>query len=904
MSEHADAMHLWSGFRDPPMEYRPGLRWWWPGGAVEVAELRRELAEMVDAGFGGAEIAMIRLAVPEAYDTSDGGVDDVFTDGFFRKVGQAIAAGGRLGMWVDYTLGSGWPFGGGHITPELASMELTSSFTDVSGPVELPFENVPADPAVQPPALNPETAAFSERIKDAFCNPDAEPSQEWRAGLSARRRLVTAVLVELADEQPGETSESSDAPTPGGIPGWTPPKPPTILRSESARVVAVEGDEPATISVPLGEWRLFALYAGPSGQRVSTGAGPGPRLVVNHLDAVAMASHLGHVGGRLFKVLDNESLGRPRSVFTDSLELDAWLPWCDDFVEQFEARRGYDIRPHLPVIKAAAQPGFVDYSGREVVTFEYGDADAGARIRNDYWTTVGELISERCYAQVAQWARDNGVLSRIQAHGAPANTSHVYGLADIPETEDLYAGSYDFYKVATSTARVLGRPLVSSETYAHPAQPYRLMPERLKQEADELLASGVGQIIYHGYPYVRSGLADPGWHPWARPICFAEHFNGRNPIWRHLRPGNDYIARMQYLVRRTEDAARVAILRSEDFYPMGRRVPELNVALFDAGHDFAYFDHSVLSRARVEDGRLVAPSGSTFDVLVVSTDRTLTPTMEANLARLVRDGLRIVDVGTGATAVANLGAALADVTPVLPILGPRPETLFFAERCAGHDRFLLLRNVGSDPVTAHIDAARLGELERWDPWSGERAEVELDEDGALRLALPGFASAVLRARPGAQTTRALSRAEKQRAVVDVDGPWTIRELDTGAEATVGALAPLPEIEPLAAAAGDIYYSATVEVEAPIVAIDLGQCRGVAELRVHGNLIGARVMRPYHFELPAAVPAGIHTIELTITVPLVNRMLVTAPPPENALFANRVPEALGLLGPVRVETSGE
>ena len=38
-------------------------------------------------------------------------------------------------MWIDYTFGRGWPFGGGSaITPELSAIELRFADTIVEGP--------------------------------------------------------------------------------------------------------------------------------------------------------------------------------------------------------------------------------------------------------------------------------------------------------------------------------------------------------------------------------------------------------------------------------------------------------------------------------------------------------------------------------------------------------------------------------------------------------------------------------------------------------------------------------------------------------------------------------------------------------------------------------------------------
>src|SRR5918992_454747 len=48
-------------FRDPPPSMRAGFVWFWPGPAVEDAEVRREVEEMSAAGFSRAHL----FEVPE-----------------------------------------------------------------------------------------------------------------------------------------------------------------------------------------------------------------------------------------------------------------------------------------------------------------------------------------------------------------------------------------------------------------------------------------------------------------------------------------------------------------------------------------------------------------------------------------------------------------------------------------------------------------------------------------------------------------------------------------------------------------------------------------------------------------------------------------------------------------------
>jgi len=43
-------------FQNPAKEYRPMVRWWWPGNDVKDVELRREVDLLDQANFGGAEI--------------------------------------------------------------------------------------------------------------------------------------------------------------------------------------------------------------------------------------------------------------------------------------------------------------------------------------------------------------------------------------------------------------------------------------------------------------------------------------------------------------------------------------------------------------------------------------------------------------------------------------------------------------------------------------------------------------------------------------------------------------------------------------------------------------------------------------------------------------------------------
>src|SRR5262245_5711235 len=54
-----------SAFQNPPVDVRPGIRWWWPGGDVDDGELVRELDAISAAGFGSAEIQSFAVGLPD-----------------------------------------------------------------------------------------------------------------------------------------------------------------------------------------------------------------------------------------------------------------------------------------------------------------------------------------------------------------------------------------------------------------------------------------------------------------------------------------------------------------------------------------------------------------------------------------------------------------------------------------------------------------------------------------------------------------------------------------------------------------------------------------------------------------------------------------------------------------------
>ncbi len=101
------------------VEMKPWARWWWMGSAVDSANIEELMKKYADAGIGGVEITPIYGAK---------GFEDKYLDylspEWMEELYFSVSKAGELGMAVDMNVGTGWPFGGPQITPELAAGKL------------------------------------------------------------------------------------------------------------------------------------------------------------------------------------------------------------------------------------------------------------------------------------------------------------------------------------------------------------------------------------------------------------------------------------------------------------------------------------------------------------------------------------------------------------------------------------------------------------------------------------------------------------------------------------------------------------------------------------------------------------------------------------------------------------
>ena len=114
------AMHAQStDWYTPTRENKPFVRWWWLGSAVDKEGLTYNLEEFARAGIGGYEVTPIYgVQGNEANDI------DYLSPKWMEMYRWLVDESKRLDLECDLNNGTGWPFGGPQITPELAAQKM------------------------------------------------------------------------------------------------------------------------------------------------------------------------------------------------------------------------------------------------------------------------------------------------------------------------------------------------------------------------------------------------------------------------------------------------------------------------------------------------------------------------------------------------------------------------------------------------------------------------------------------------------------------------------------------------------------------------------------------------------------------------------------------------------------
>ncbi|MFD4323618.1 glycosyl hydrolase [Nocardioides sp. NPDC058538] len=363
--------------------------------------------------------------------------------------------------------------------------------------------------------------------------------------------------------------------------------------------------------------------------------------------------------------------GGLQTLFEDSLEMPFTPKWTSDFLDEWQARRGYDLTPYLPALSGttvAARPTSGPYDGyftgypiEPGNQFDIVGADV-ERIREDYRQTWSDLFADRFVSKIQQWAAKNGLGGRFQAYGSfPIDTSELSGLVSIPEAEALgFNDDVNTYSIVASGAHMSGTDTVSNECCASGGQTYRAQltdPTSPMRQILQSYAGGVNQTIWHGFDYKTSPVAAwPGYHAWSPEggtSSFSEAFGPRMPVWGAggVKDINDAVARLSLVLRQGKPRYDLAVV-NQSFGAGIFQGPEAPGIKADGPLNIAGLTTEFLSPAyltsdslRLWDGHRLFPDRSAYQALVLNNQATIRPDAIRRIADLVEDGLPLLVIG-------------------------------------------------------------------------------------------------------------------------------------------------------------------------------------------------------------------------------------------------------------------
>jgi hypothetical protein len=331
---------LGTGFQNPPPSARPWVYWFWINGNISKEGITADLEAFKRVGIGG----VLWMEVSGPAWTPDGDVEPLSTR-WHEAFQWAVRECERLGIEFDVSVDFGYGSGGPHITPELSMQQLVWSEKEVEGgqPLSVVLDKPHVEKKVfawlRPGAKINETVLQKTEQSDSF-------------------RDVAVLAIPLPASQKARAYRIAGMDAKAGL-HWNRPaqddlnrKPPPGAVTPMERVIDLTGlmdrDGRLRWDAPPGKW-LVIRFGHASNFKMTR---PCPQAAVGlECDRLARTGIEAHFDAFLKKIIDGA--GRAAGGTLAYAHIDSWEAGGQNstasFPDEFRSRRGYNLRPWLPV---------------------------------------------------------------------------------------------------------------------------------------------------------------------------------------------------------------------------------------------------------------------------------------------------------------------------------------------------------------------------------------------------------------------------------------------------------------------------------------------------------------------------------------------------------------------------
>ena len=619
------------------------------------------------------------------------------------------------------------------------------------------------------------------------------------------------------------------------------------------------------------QWRIIAVYASRTRQKVKRAAPGGEGWVIDHFDRQAVKHYL----DRFEQAFASSGVPYPHTFFNDSYEV-YHANWTPTLFDEFLKRRGYDLRNHLPEL--------------------LGYRDDGNQVLSDYSETLSDLLYENFTLQWVAWSHSHGVQVRNQAHGSPANLLDLYAAVDIPEIEGFGLSEFgikglrtdpgmtrknysdlSMLKYAPSAAHVMGKPFTSSETFTWLTEHFRTSLSQMKPDLDLMFAAGVNHVFFHGSCYTPKDDPWPGWKFYA-----SIDMSPTNSIWRDTpflmqyiercqsflqmgKPDNDFLVYLpvhDMWKQRTKE-----LLMQFDIHAMDKHAPTFiqSILRIDSlGYDCDYISDRQLEKVTLQDNLLVTEGGTRYKGIIIPTGTTISPALEALLSRWSS----LVVYGEDATVMAHLSKD----EPMKSQLHLRSIR---RQNDTGYHYFIA--NLTPNDICQDVALAVPFNSATWyDPMTGDITPA-LVNNGKVAISLRSGESRILRT-SSVQYAEAMPQPTKQDFALA--GPWSLSFIEEAPRVPQHFTLDTPQTwETLNSEAAitmctGVYtttFRMTKQQARQHWMIDLGDVRESARVYINGQFVGCAWAVPFILDCRNTLKKGKNELRIEVTNLPANRI---------------------------------
>ena len=608
--------------------------------------------------------------------------------------------------------------------------------------------------------------------------------------------------------------------------------------------------------------------------------------------------------------------------FGDEPDYSSSIPWTPKLLDEFQQRKGYDLKPYIPSF----------FIGRGMEPNE-----ETRRARADYYDVWSGIFQNSFFGEQAEWCKKYNVeylvhlnheetmiaLERSEGDYFRDNRNvEVPGIDNlsqlVPNAIHTPDGTWNvnnnFPKLASSAAHLFGKPKVWAEEGGG-------VGVDGKFEMDFQLVRGVNALQIR-VPVLRGG---GGGDPAAPP-----------PVVPPQAPMLAWYAnRGGYLMAIGRPAAQVALYHPGNSIWMGdqdadRSTTKLGWQLLEHQVDWDYFDEQSLSSvATIENGGFKNLSGQVYKAILFPSMTVITRTGLERLQAFVKAGGKAIFVGKAPALIvdkafmnakekpdlsfATLIEPSGNITPRVLAVLPKPDVKLDAEfprltytRKSWQDaEMYFFFNESNKAESRMATIAGRGRAQAWDLATGEihaisGATAETDELH-IPLVLGPYETKVVVAGP---LPGGVAAAEPSFAsgntVAELDGDWA---LDLNGKQLTTPLKSWAELGTPSFAGPATYRKQFMVGAAPggrRVFLEIADVRDYARVKLNGNELEAHAWQPYRWDVTRALKSGANELEVEVRATPAGRGGPGGAAPDAGRGRGAPPPPTsGLLGPVRL-----